>query len=303
MVFIFFLRTNFEVLALLSSHLYVICIILLILPLIIGEVTRGVIRWIPLGPFSFQPSEVVRPFLILFLAYLTANFKKIKILPYLFYLGLPIGLIVIQPSLGVAILTSVSFVGVIVASSIEKKKLVFLGLGFLSLLPLLWLMLAPYQKARIVGFLNPYNDPHGGGYNSIQSMIAVGSGELWGRGIGKGFQTQLDFLPEKHTDFIFAAIGEEMGFVGVLIVFVAYTVLFLRIIKAIEYAKDYKMRLFASGVFLSLLFETCVHIGMNVGLLPITGVTLPLLSGGGSSFLATMIMLGMVASGSSRNSS
>lgn len=295
-MFYVFSRFNFNTLSLLSNHFYIISIILLLLPLIIGQATRGVIRWIPLGSFSIQPSEIVRPFLLLFSAHVTSKIKTTKVIPYLFYHGLPVLLILIQPSLGVAVLTAVSFAGVIIASSFDKKKLLLIAVGMIFCLPILWGLMADYQRARVVGFLNPFNDPHGAGYNSIQSMIAVGSGGMWGKGVGKGIQTQLDFLPEKHTDFIFAALSEELGFFGSLVLFSVYCLFFLRIIKSIEVAKNPTIRLYVSGVFIGLLFETGVHVGMNLGLLPITGVTLPLISAGGSSYLATMISLGIIIS-------
>jgi rod shape determining protein RodA len=166
----------------------------------------------------------------------------------------------------------------------------------LLLIPPFWIFLQPYQRQRVTGFFNPEQDPLGAGYNSIQSMIAVGSGELFGRGLGEGVQTQLKFLPEKHTDFIFAATAEEMGFAGAILIIIGLFVLLWRITIIVENSSSAVARAFASGVFLTLLGETVIHIGMNMGLFPITGIPLPLVSAGGSSLIGTMMSLGMVVS-------
>ena len=165
---------------------------------------------------------------------------------------------------------------------------------FFAITPLVWKFLAPYQRQRITTFANPASDPSGAGYNSIQSMISVGSGEFLGRGLGKGIQTQLAFLPEKHTDFIFAATAEELGFVGGCLLLVGVFTVLWRIVVIAENSKGPVERAFVSGIFLALFVESIIHIGMNMGLFPITGVPLPLVSAGGSAFLATMISLAMV---------
>jgi len=291
--FVIFLQIDFDILTVFSNHLYIISIFLLILPLIIGQVTRGAIRWIPIGPLTIQPSEIVRPFLLLFFAnYLTKKELDLKRAFYLVLLILiPIVLILIQPSLGVAVLTFLGICGVLLASPLSKKY-IFVGLTFIIfLVPITWLVLAPYQKERIEAFINPYTDPRGAGYNSIQSMISVGSGRFIGRGLGEGVQTQLAFLPEKHTDFIFAAAAEELGFVGAIFLLLGLFIIFYRLIKVIENPVNPTARAFVSGLFLVLFLEAVIHIGMNMGLLPITGVPLPLVSAGGSSYLATMVGL------------
>jgi rod shape determining protein RodA len=183
-----------------------------------------------------------------------------------------------------------------------NKKYLLTGVAIaLIAVPLVWNILAPYQRSRVSSFLNPSEDPLGAGYNSIQSMVSVGSGMFIGRGLGKGVQTQLAFLPEKHTDFIFAAVSEELGFIGATITILCLFVLFWRLIKIIESARSFAARAFVSGLFLTLFVETLIHIGMNLGLLPITGVPLPLVSAGGSSLIATMIGLG-IALGSQKPS-
>ena len=303
LVFILFLVVDFEIISLFSKHIYWGSIVLLLLPLLIGQVTRGAVRWIPIGPLSIQPAEIVRPFLLVFFAnYLTEKTLDIKRLAKaLLYFALPLFLIIIAPSFGVAVLTTLGFIGVILASGLSKKYfLVGIAIAFIAI-PLGWKALAPYQRSRVVSFLNPSEDPLGAGYNSIQSMVSVGSGMLVGRGLGKGVQTQLAFLPEKHTDFIFAAVSEELGFVGATIIILCLFILFWRLIKIIESARSFAARAFVSGLFLALFIETLIHIGMNLGLLPITGIPLPLVSAGGSSLIATMIGLG-IALGSQKPS-
>jgi rod shape determining protein RodA len=220
------------------------------------------------------------------------NFRRLLKLIFLFFV--PFILILIQPSLGVAVLTSVGFLGVLLASSIEKKYFLVGILVFLLTVPGLWFILQPYQKTRIVTFLNPENDPQGAGYNSIQSMISVGSGKLFGRGLGEGVQTQLEFLPEKHTDFIFAAISEELGFMGSSLVLLGLFAVFLVLIHIIGHAVDPVARAYVSGVFLVLFAQTIVHVGMNMGLFPITGIPLPFVSAGGSALLGTTIAIAIV---------
>ena len=198
LMFVLFLVIDFEIISLFSKHLYWGSIILLLLPLVIGQVTRGTVRWIPLGPLSIQPAEIVRPFLLVFFAnYLTEKTLDAKrIVSALLLFALPLFLIVIAPSLGVAVLTTLGFVGVILASGLDKKYL-FVGIAVIIIaIPLGWELLVPYQRSRVVSFLNPSEDPLGAGYNSIQSTVSVGSGMFLGRGLGKGVQTQLAFLPE-----------------------------------------------------------------------------------------------------------
>ncbi len=286
-------RIDFDIFVAFSPHLYILSIVLLVTTLIIGQVTRGAVRWIPLGVLTIQPSEVIRAFLLLYFSkYLTEeelNTKRLFKLFFLFFV--PFILILIQPSLGVAALTGIGFVGILLSSSIEKKYFL-MGLGTAAgIIPVVWFLLAPYQKQRVTGFLNPETDPLGSGYNSIQSMISIGSGGIFGRGLGEGVQTQLAFLPEKHTDFIFAAVSEEIGFAGSFLVFAALFVVFFVLIHIIGHAKNPTARAYTTGVFLVLFAQTAIHIGMNMGLLPITGVPLPFVSAGGSSLLGTAIAL------------
>lgn len=293
--FLIFSQIDFEIISLFAKHFYFGSLILLLATLIIGKVTRGVIRWIPIGALTFQAAELVRPFLLVFFAnqLTTEDLKLNKILTVLGLFLLPFILILVQPSLGVSLLTAVGFLGILLASPIKKSHFLWLAMIAVLVIPLSWLFLAPYQKARIVSFVNPFADPQGRGYNAIQSMITVGSGKLLGRGLGKGVQTQLAFLPERQTDFIFASISEELGFVGAFLVLFGLFVLFWRLTVFLENSVSPPARAFVSGLILTLFIQTIIHIGMNMGLLPITGVPLPLISAGGSSLLATMIGLGI----------
>ena len=295
-IFFLFSKISFNIFSIFSKQFYIVSILFLVLPVIIGQITRGTIRWINLGPLTIQPSEIVRPFLFIFFSNFLAG-KELKINKFIksiFLFSLPFVLILIQPSLGVAVLTAIGFLGIILASNFNKKYLIIGFLSLILIIPIVWNILAPYQKERVMTFINPQSDPFGGGYNSMQSMIAVGSGKLLGRGLGKGVQTQLSFLPERHTDFIFASISEELGFLGAIVLILGLFLLFYKLASFINRTKDVSARAFISGLFLVLLVQTIVHIGMNMGLLPITGVTLPLVSAGGSSLIATMMSLGIV---------
>jgi len=295
LIFMFFSMVDFDIISLFSKHLYIGSIALLLLTLILGSVTRNTVRWIQLGPTSLQPAEIVRPFLLLFFAnYLTkdeVNLKKMG--KAILLLALPVILILVQPSLGVSILTVVGFVGVLLATKFDKKYLFVGFLILLAILPIGWYALAPYQKQRITTFIDPTRDPRGAGYNSIQATIAAGAGRLFGTGLGKGIQTQLAFLPEKQTDFVFAATAEELGFVGAGLLLAASFLILLRLTHFMENAVSPAARAYLSGFFLIYLVQVFVHVGMNMGMLPITGLPFPLLSAGGSSLLATMTGLGI----------
>jgi rod shape determining protein RodA len=251
---------------------------------------------VQIGAITVQPTELVRPFLILFFAHFLVD-RKIDVRNVaiaLALLVLPVVLTLLQPSLGVAVLTLAGFAGVTLSLKYNKKLLLLLAAGGALVSPLFWFILAPYQKDRVMALISPVSDPGGAGYNSIQSMIAVGSGKLMGRGLGEGVQTQLYFLPERHSDFIFASIAEEMGFVGAFLVIAMTFFVLYRIVVIVENAKNPVARAFAAGVFTTLFLQVTIHIGMNMGLLPITGQPLPLVSAGGSSLVATMAMLGIL---------
>lgn len=294
-VFWIFSQIGYEVLSLFSKPLYVLSLILLLLPLIIGSVTRGTVRWITIGPINFQPAEIIRPFLLVFFAhYLTSQKIDLKrFVKAIVLLALPIALILIQPSLGVSLLTFIGFMGVLIATKLSKKY-ILVGLGICILLtPVAWKIMAPYQRDRILTFIEPTKDPLGAGYNSLQSMIAAGSGKFFGLGLGHGIQTQLSFLPEKQTDFIFAATAEELGFFGAGLMLIITFIILYRLTYYMEKSTSAGGRAYISGFFMTLLFQIFIHVGMNMGLTPVTGVPYPMVSAGGSSLLATMIGLGI----------
>lgn len=290
-----FSQISFDVTSLFSKHFYILSVLLLLTTLIIGEVTRGTVRWVQIGKLTLQPAELVRPFLLVYFAnYLTKGELKSKdLLKAILSLSLPTFLILVQPSLGITLLSLIGFLGVLFASDFDKRNIWIGTLIVIASLPMLWFIMKPYQKERIIGFLNPTEDRLGAGYNSVQSQIAVGSGKLIGRGLGKGIQTQLSFLPERNSDFIFASIAEETGFIGASLVLVWTFLILWRLTVFVEHSLNQSARAYLSGFFLTYLAQVIVHIGMNLGLLPITGVPLPLVSAGGSSFLATMIGLGL----------
>ncbi len=277
---------------------YVLSIVLLIIVLFLGIETRGVLRWIPLGIINIQPSEFAKPALILMLSkFWSKNSPSLtNILKSLLWTA-PIALFIFkQPDLGSTLTILAIWVVLLFASGISIRNMLIIALLVAIAGPLSWFTLASYQKQRIVGFLAPGSDPLGNGYNLIQSQIAVGSGQLIGRGLGRGTQSRLQFLPEFRTDFIFAAIAEELGFIGSFIILSIYLTLLTFCLKIGAEAFDRFGFLIACGVSAMLCFQVLINVGMNIGILPITGITLPLISYGGSSLIATLLSLGFVAS-------
>jgi len=305
-VFLFWLfsQIGFEIASLFSTHLYIFSIFLLVLTLIIGRVTHGTIRWIPIGSFTLQPSEIVRPFLLVFFAgYLTKEKVTLKrLLKAIALLLIPAILILVQPSFSVSMITLVGFLGILLSSDFNKKYLLIVFGVLVVVIPIFWQIMVPYQRGRLLSFLNPTGDPLGAGYNSIQSTIAAGAGEFTGQGLGRGIQTQLSFLPEKQTDFIFAAVSEEMGFVGAGLMLLATFVILFRLTKFMENSTSQAARAYLSGFFLTYVVQVFIHVGMNMGIFPVTGLPFPLVSAGGSSLFATMIGLGIATGAYKKNS-
>jgi rod shape determining protein RodA len=304
LAFLIVSQIDYRVLSELSRFFYIFACALLVATFMFGQVTRGSVRWIEIGAYSFQPSEFIKPVLILFLAnFVHANsLRRTKNLFIFFSLtALPVFLVFIQPSLGSSLVLSIIGLSIAFAASTPLKAFVMSLTGTTLALPLIFQFLKPYQQDRLRAFINPLSDPLGSGYNVIQSMIAVGSGKLLGRGLGHGTQSQLRFLPERYSDFIYASLAEELGFVGAIIVLACYFLLFHRLLNCVKASLDPVGKLILIGVFSMLLFQVTVNIGMNLGLLPITGITLPLISSGGSSLLATMISLGIAQSVIGRN--
>lgn len=294
---------DLEILFTLSPFLYVFSVIFLTLPFLLGTITRGSVRWIPIGQFTVQPSEIVKPFLAIISAWYWSrkelNFKNFFVFSLL---SLPIiVLIFLQPDLGSTLAVLSIFAGTLIVLPIKPKQILIFALIAVSVLPLFWFSLKDYQKFRVIHFLNPYSDPLGEGYNIIQSKITVGSGGIWGRGIGRGTQSHLAFLPERHTDFIFASLSEELGLVGAGFILLLYYLLLRRILVIARLALSNSSNnksyfLLSIGLFSYMAFQIVVNIGMNLGILPITGITLPLISYGGSSLLTVLISLGILQS-------
>ncbi len=282
--------------------LYLGNLALLGLVLVIGKRSYGAVRWIDLGVFDLQPSELAKPLLVITLAGFLARREERResfstfLLSLLFVLPV-MGLVFVQPDLSTAVVLAVIWLGMVWAAGTRPAYLI--GLLFLSV-PLgvvAWhYLLADYQKARLLLFLDPYQDLWGGGYNIIQAWTAIGSGGWLGKGYGQGTQSQLHFLPVRHSDFIFAVICEEFGFLGAMAFLVMVLVFLWQILQVAARAADTSGRLMATGIAVGLAFQTLVNVGMNLGVMPVTGLPLPLISYGGSSLLATLLSLGVVES-------
>jgi rod shape determining protein RodA len=268
--------------------IFITCCVLLLIPILFNNITRGSRRWIDIGFTTLQPSELVKPWLMLFLANTTV--------PLLHFI--PVGIIMAQPDLGSALSVLFLIIPVIFYNPKLFKICLIAGIAFLAISPILYnVVLHGYQKERITNFLNPSADPQGKGYNVIQSKIAVGSGGFFGKGYKKGTQGQLLFLPEKHTDFMFAATAEELGFVGVIFIITAYFFLIKTLITKAFMAKNNRVLfLFTLGIALQIWMQAFVNIGMNIGILPVTGIPLPFLSVGGSSLIALFFSIGVIYS-------
>ena len=299
-LFFFFIVSQLDIHALtnFSKHFYFVVIFLLITVLIVGFETRGTLRWIPLGIFNIQPSEFAKPALIIFMAkFWSENLPSWKNILKSLVWTVPVFIFIFrQPDLGSALTILAIWIGVLFAAKISFKKIIIILLIAVLTIPLSWAILHDYQKQRIVSFLSPQSDPLGRGYNLIQSTIAVGSGQFLGRGLGRGTQSRLQFLPEFRTDFIFASIAEELGLLGSSLILSLYLFLIIYSLNLGSKIADPSSFLAIVGVVSMLLFQTFVNIGMNVGLLPITGITLPLISYGGSSLISTFICLGLISS-------
>lgn len=280
--------------------LYLGGVALLVAVLFFGEVVKGAQSRFDLGAFSFQPSE---PMKLILIAVLAKYFSKRHILigdfRHIFVSGLyalvPFALLFLQPDFGSAIILFFVWLGMVLVAGIRLQHLLLVfALGTVAFFAMWQVALEPYQKERITTFLNPLSDVQGAGYNAFQSTVAVGSGQVFGKGIGYGTQSKLQFLPEYETDFIFAAFAEEWGFVGVLVLFMLFSVIIFQLLRfAVSSATNFE-RLFTAGVAMLFVSHFFVHIGMNLGLLPVTGTTIPFLSYGGTHLLTEFAALGVV---------
>jgi rod shape determining protein RodA len=282
------------------TALYLLSVALLVTVLLIGKQAWGATRWIPLAPgFHLQVSEFVKLVIILLVArYMTElhsdTLETRELLKVLGLIGVPMLLIIKEPDLGTA-LTYLPILGVgAFLAGLNWRYLAAAAVVVVLVLPVGIHFLQPYQKARLVSFLDPERDPRGTGYQVIQSKIAVGAGGMWGKGVAQGTQTQLRFLPVPHTDFIFAAFAEEHGFVGIVVVLALYFMLLMQIVKNAQTAPDRAGMYICMGVAALVLFHVLVNVGMVAGRMPVTGIPLPLMSAGGSSMLSMFLMLGLV---------
>lgn len=295
--FFIFSKINYQIYKNLSFFIYISGVLLLLLTMIIGQISRGSVRWIVIGNFFFQPSEFFKPVLIIFSAdYLSSrgiNNLKSRLLYFLLFF-IPTFMVFKQPDFGNVIVYLAIFSGIIIFSGIKWYYYLSNVIFLIFSSPLIWHFLKNYQRQRIMTFLNPLADPLGRGYNILQSIVAVGSGGLFGRGLGRGTQSHLRFLPEYHTDFIFASLSEELGFLGASLLILFYGFLLVRILKINRNLEDRFAKTMTIGIFIMIFTQTFINMGMNIGLLPITGITLPLISYGGSSIVATLISLGIL---------
>jgi rod shape determining protein RodA len=301
-LFVFFSLVDYRIWKSYAGPLYLTGVILLIAVLFFGKTIRGTSGWFSLGFFNLQPVELAKLFLIISLAkYLSWAQKNLAdlrhILISLTYIAIPAFLAYKQPDMGAVLVMGTIWLGMLFWSGLKKEYLLALIL-MASIVGILGydLILNDIQKDRITTFLNPQKDPLGSGYNVIQSIIAVGSGGLHGQGLGHGSQSQLDFLPEHHTDFIFAAIAEESGLVGSALVLGLLLLLLWRIKKTSDKSHDNFGRLLVGGVMIMIFVQSLINIGMNLGIMPVAGLSLPLLSYGGSFLVSTMAALGLVQS-------
>ena len=303
--FLFFILISFININYIYKSAYLFYIIILILLFAVdsfGIVASGSKRWINLIFINLQPSELMKVSLIVFLSRYyhkipTQNINNIKyiIIPFLSFM-VPVYLVVKQPDLGTAVLIAISGLIVIWLTGFRIKYFLYSFFFLICLIPVGISFLKPYQKSRILTFLNPERDPLGAGYQIIQSKIAVGSGGIFGKGFLQGSQSYLDYLPEKHTDFIFTLFSEEFGFVGSLVLLIIYALIIYRISKIGSECRNNFARLFCFGFAAAFFVYVAVNMSMVLGLLPIVGAPLPIMSYGGSSMLATMCGLGFVMS-------
>ncbi|HLG69433.1 MAG TPA: rod shape-determining protein RodA [Chloroflexota bacterium] len=284
-----------------SYPIYGVNLVLLVAVAAIGARSHGAQRWIDVGFFRFQPSELAKLLIILTLAKFFADHRdKIHefryVLMSLAIVGVPVVLVYVQPDLGTALVLIAIWIGMAVMAGVRLAHLGLLGGAVALMAPLVWQFMKDYQRARLLIFLNPESDPSGEGYNMIQSRISVGSGGWTGQGFAHGTQSQLDFLKVQHTDFIFAVLGEELGFIGAMALFALFIILLFRIIRSAAEQKDVFGRTFAAGVASMLLFQIFINVGMTIGLMPVTGIPLPFISYGSSNLLTTLLAFGLLQS-------
>ncbi len=282
--------------------LFIFFSVILLLLFIVGTVANGAQSWFDFGGFSFQPADMMKLVLVLVLAkYFSRRHVEIRNIKHIFISGLyalvPFLLVLLQPDFGSAMIIFLIWFGMVLVSGISKRHLLLVFLGGTVIFVSMWFFVfADYQKDRITNFLNPLADIHGSGYNAFQSTIAVGSGEVTGKGLGFGTQSRLKFLPEPQTDFIFAAYSEEWGFVGSGLVLVLFALIVWRILQNSMYGATNFEMLFGMGIAIFFMSHILINIGMNLGIMPISGIPLPFMSYGGSHLITEFAGLGILMS-------
>jgi rod shape determining protein RodA len=300
-LFIIILQVDYHFLTDGAAVFYIISILMLIAVLFFGKRISGAKSWFALGYFNFQPSEIAKIASILFLArYLSMESRSTNLTlkdlgMAALIMGIPMVLIILQPDMGTTLTFLPPLVFLLFFAGMRLKWMFFGVLAGLATMPFGWYFLKPYQRDRITTFIDPSNDPLGAGYQIIQSKIAIGSGMIWGKGLlSKETQAYLDFIPEKQTDFVFSILAEDFGFIGVMIALGLYFLLISRLLNAASQARDRVGTYVIVGIMAVFFFHVVVNIGMVIGLMPITGLPLPLMSYGGSSLLSTMVGLAIV---------
>ncbi len=303
-IFVCFVGTNIHIRVYQSAarFIYIFVLFLLLAVLFFGTTISGMKGWFHVGGISFQPAEFAKVSLVLVLAWLIDRYgRRFRSWQFFVATGLAtlfvIGLIMLQPDLGSAFIMAGLWFGLLLVTKIKKRYIVLLFGVCIGIFLLGWFVLfAQYQRNRILIFLYPSNDPLGAGYNVTQSIIAIGSGGLFGQGLGFGTQSQLHFLPAAQTDFIFSVIGEELGFVGIVLLLSLYVVLYWRLFAIARRCRDDFSAYLVVGVALVLFVQMSTNIGGATGLLPVTGVPLPFVSYGGSSLLISFVLISLVES-------
>ena len=295
-------RLDYHLLLHYAWWFYGASILLLLVLIPIGQTDFGSTRWFALGPIQFQPSEFAKVATVLLLARFLSEHggdaRDLRVLGGSLAIVSPVLLLVFtQPDLGTTIIFATIWLGMVVVAGIQRRHLLFFGAVFIAILPFAWTFtVADYQIERISVLFNAEDDPLDAGYNPIQSQIAVGSGQLFGKGLTKGEQTQLDFLKVKTKDFIFSVLGEELGFVGAMALFALFILLLMRGIRAAQIAGDIPGQLVAAGVVITILMQAFINIAVNLSIFPVTGLPLPFVSQGGSSLVTLFLGLGIVQS-------
>ena len=299
-IYIFLSVFPYHLLRRYALGLYILGLVALLVVSQLGHVIRGTVSRLEFMGVQLQPSEFMKVILVIVLAWLFARSRPASLAALAFsalLVSLAVTLVALEPDIGMATLMLLVWAATIIFMGISWQAVVFLGvLGLITFFAAWRWIFAGYQKARLLIFLDPTGDPLGAGYNVAQSIVALGSGYLFGRGLGHGSQSQLKFLPEQHTDFILASIGEELGFIGITLVVTLYVILLWRIMHIARITKDPFGQYLAVGAFLLLLLSFFISAGMNMGLFPVTGIPLPLLSYGGSNLVSTLILLAVVQS-------